>query len=175
MTIGTNLLWWCIWHNCKSITWTTWQSISTRRNASSMQIDLLHKSHKTPVPYPEMHHFVTEMCTYAHISTTKWCVMRHLSNAFWDLWAGSVEKWDVQNGDGHLKTSSTQTRKYCEYIINICYQNTYTVPYQNMVLTNMIARVCASIYLMKKAICICMITNSGTRLMWYWQRIQREV
>ena len=29
-------------------------------------IDLLHKSQNAPVPYPTMHHFVTEMCTCAH-------------------------------------------------------------------------------------------------------------
>ena len=29
-------------------------------------IDLLHKSHNPPVPYPTMHHFITEMCTYVY-------------------------------------------------------------------------------------------------------------
>ena len=29
-------------------------------------IDLLHKSHNAPIPYPIMHHFVTEMCMCAH-------------------------------------------------------------------------------------------------------------
>ena len=54
-------------------------------------IDLLHKSHNAPVPYPTMPHFVTEMCTHVHISVTKWCIMGYLSNALWDLWDGSIE------------------------------------------------------------------------------------
>ena len=37
---------------------------------------MLHKSHNAPVPYPTMHHFVTEMCPCAHISVTKWCIPR---------------------------------------------------------------------------------------------------
>ena len=27
------------------------------------------------VPNPTMHHIVTEMCTYVHISVTKWCIV----------------------------------------------------------------------------------------------------
>ena len=55
------------------------------------RIDLLHKSHNTPVPYPTMYHFVTEMCTGVHISVTKWCIVRYLSDALWDLWYGSTK------------------------------------------------------------------------------------
>ena len=36
-----------------------------------------------------MYHFVTEMCTYVHISVTKWCIVGYLSDALWDLWVGS--------------------------------------------------------------------------------------
>ena len=36
---------------------------------------ILYKSHNAPVPYPIMHHFVTEMCTCVHISVTKWCIV----------------------------------------------------------------------------------------------------
>ena len=43
-----------------------------------------------PVPYPTMHHFVTEMCTCVHISATKWCTVGYLSNVLWDLWHGSI-------------------------------------------------------------------------------------
>ena len=32
-----------------------------------------------------IHHFVTEMCTYVHISVTKWCIVGYLSNALWDF------------------------------------------------------------------------------------------
>ena len=38
-------------------------------------IDPSHKSHNASDKYPTMHHFVTEMCTYVHISVTKWCIM----------------------------------------------------------------------------------------------------
>ena len=41
-------------------------------------MDQIHTSHNTPVPYPTMHHFVTEMCTCVHISVTKWCIVGHL-------------------------------------------------------------------------------------------------
>ena len=54
------------------------------------QINLLHESHNALVPYPTMHHFVTEICTCVHISVTKWSVVGHLSNALWDLWDGSI-------------------------------------------------------------------------------------
>ena len=37
-----------------------------------------------------MHHFVTEMCTHVHISVTKWCIVGYDTDAFWDLWDGSI-------------------------------------------------------------------------------------
>ena len=54
-------------------------------------IDPSHKSHNTPVPYHIMQHLVTEMCTYVHISVTKWCIVGYLSDALWDLWDGSID------------------------------------------------------------------------------------
>ena len=45
--------------------------------ATNHTIDLLCKSQNAPVPYPTMHHFVTEMCTCLHISVTKWCIVRY--------------------------------------------------------------------------------------------------
>ena len=54
-------------------------------------IDPYHKCHNAPDPYPTMHHFVTEMCTYVHISVTKWCIVGCLSDALWDLWNGSID------------------------------------------------------------------------------------
>ena len=63
----------------------TWKTMHT------LTIDLLHKSHNTSVPYPTMHHFVTEMCTCVHISVTKWCIVGYLYDALWDLWNGSIE------------------------------------------------------------------------------------
>ena len=53
-------------------------------------IDLLHKSHNALVSYPTIYHFVTEMCTYVHISVTKWCIVVYLSDALWDLWDWSI-------------------------------------------------------------------------------------
>ena len=41
------------------------------KKSTSTIMYLLHKSHKAPVPYPTMHHFVTEMCT----RVTKWCIV----------------------------------------------------------------------------------------------------
>ena len=40
-------------------------------------IDSSHKSHNTSHRYPTMHHFVTEMCTYVHISITKCSIVRY--------------------------------------------------------------------------------------------------
>ena len=42
-------------------------------------------SHNAQVPYPIMHHFVTEMCTPVHISVTNWCIVGYLPNALWEL------------------------------------------------------------------------------------------
>ena len=56
----------------------------------SHSIDLLHKYHNTPVPWPTIHHFVTEMCPCVHISVTKWCTVRQLCNAWWDLCDGHI-------------------------------------------------------------------------------------
>ena len=38
----------------------------SKRYKSSVTINQSHKSHNAPVPYPTMHHFVTEMCTCVH-------------------------------------------------------------------------------------------------------------
>ena len=35
-------------------------------------IDLLHKSHNAPVPYPTMHHFVAEICTFLSQNGALW-------------------------------------------------------------------------------------------------------
>ena len=53
-------------------------------------IDPSHKSQNASVPYPTMHHFVTEMCTCVHISVTKWCIVGYLFDALWDLWDGCI-------------------------------------------------------------------------------------
>ena len=61
---------------------------------SNETIEPSHKSHNAPVPNPTMHHFVTEMCTPVHISVTKWYIVGYLSDAFQDLWDGSI----INNG-----------------------------------------------------------------------------
>ena len=48
-------------------------------------IDPSKKSHNASDKYLTMHHFVTEMCTYVHISVTKWCIVGHGTSALWDL------------------------------------------------------------------------------------------
>ena len=44
---------------------------------SDNKVDLIDKPHNAPVPYPIMHHFVTEMCACVHISVTKWCITEY--------------------------------------------------------------------------------------------------
>ena len=51
----------------------------------------LHKSHNAAVPYPTIHHIVTEMCTCVHIYVTKWCIVGYLSDALWYLWLVSSQ------------------------------------------------------------------------------------
>ena len=58
--------------------------ISTKIRLNTIKIDPSHKSRDTPIPYPEMHHFMTEMCTCMHISVTKWCIVGYLSDALWE-------------------------------------------------------------------------------------------
>ena len=49
---------------------------TTRVDIFSGAIDLIHKSHNAPVPYPTMHHFVTEMCA---------CIFLLQNGALWDI------------------------------------------------------------------------------------------
>ena len=37
-----------------------------------------------------MHHFVTEMCTYVHISVSKCCIAGYGTDALWHLYHGSI-------------------------------------------------------------------------------------
>ena len=61
--------------------------------ASDVTIDPSHKSHNASHKYPIMHHLVTEMCTHVHISVTKCCIVGYGTDAFWDLWNGSIGMW----------------------------------------------------------------------------------
>ena len=64
---------------------------------SDNKVDLIHKPHNAPVPYPIMHHFVTEMCRCVHISVTKWCIMGYLlcivGFVRWVYWSHEVSPW----------------------------------------------------------------------------------
>ena len=51
---------------------------------------LLHTFYNAPIRYLTLHHFVTQMCACVHISVTKWSIVGYFSNAFWDLWDGSI-------------------------------------------------------------------------------------
>ena len=45
---------------------------------------MFHKSRNAPIPYPTMHHFVTEMCIFVvHCGICVWSLR--------DLWGGSIE------------------------------------------------------------------------------------
>ena len=52
--------------------------------------DPFHKPHNALDKYPTMYHFVTEMCTYVHISVTKWCIVGYGTGALWDLCSRSI-------------------------------------------------------------------------------------
>ena len=62
-----------------------YQSYHHWRHEGWHRIDQSHTSHNAPIPYPTMHHFVTEMCTCVHISVTKWCIVGYLSGALCNL------------------------------------------------------------------------------------------
>ena len=47
--------------------------------------------------HPKMHHFVTEMCTYVHISVTKWCIVGYEIDASWDLCHESIENFSRES------------------------------------------------------------------------------
>ena len=52
----------------------------------AVSIDPSHmKSHNALDWYPTMHHFVTEMCTFMHISVAKLCIVGYRTSALWNL------------------------------------------------------------------------------------------
>ena len=73
-----------------SVSCVLWTIVESTYVHGPFVVDQSHKSHNAPVPYPTMHHFLTEMCTCVHISVTKWCIVGYLSDALWDLWDGSI-------------------------------------------------------------------------------------
>ena len=59
----------------------------TLRNGVNRPIS---KSHNASIPYPTIHHFITEMCTCVHISVAKWCIVTYSTDALCDFWDGSI-------------------------------------------------------------------------------------
>ena len=55
------------------LAWLWWM-----QSVNLTHIDLSHKYDNPPVPYPTMHHFVTEVCSRVHISVMKWCTVGYL-------------------------------------------------------------------------------------------------
>ena len=97
---------------------------SCRRCIDRSQPNLLHKSHNAPVPYPTVHHFVTEMCRYVHISVKKICIVGYLPSALWDLWHGSIVDIGIPSLCCRLTTAF-----YADRII-VCYSVTLLVVIQ---------------------------------------------
>ena len=75
-------------------------------------MDQSHKSHNVLIPYPTMHHFVTEMCTCAHISVTKWRIVGYLPDSLWELWNWSI-KWIMCLAFNTCHFSSRQGQLAC--------------------------------------------------------------
>ena len=57
---------------------------TNQKQMLSESIDLLHKPHNAPVPYPTMHQFITEMCTI--LLQNRALHKDYFSNALWNLW-----------------------------------------------------------------------------------------
>ena len=83
------------------------------------KIDPSHKSQNASVPYPTMQHFVTEMCTCVHISVTKWCIVGYLSDAFWDLWDGSIAERPLIRQTGHMPAWLSFPNTTAEYVTTV--------------------------------------------------------
>ena len=111
-----------------------------------LTIDLLHKSHNTPVLDPTMHHFVTEMCTCVHISVTKWCIVGYLSNALWGLWDGTINTpygsspMRVRFASFHVNVSSQTVPLTSSWfitpilqLVSLCQPTSHWLPYAHSV------------------------------------------
>ena len=79
------------------------------------RINLFHKSHSAPVPYPTMHHFVTEMCTFLLQNGALW----DMCNALWD---GPIDRYQTTTKQNTTKqTNTTKGIIICEsyWVYNI--------------------------------------------------------
>ena len=57
---------------------------------SMLAIDPSHKYHNASKKCPNMHHFLTEMCTHVHISFNKRCIVGYRTGALWALYDRSI-------------------------------------------------------------------------------------
>ena len=64
-------------------------------NRPIAQIQQCTSTHNSPASYSTRHQFVTEMCTYVHISATKWYIVGYLSDALWVCWDVSICHWPM--------------------------------------------------------------------------------
>ena len=67
-----------------------WNESSQLTFVQEKPINPLKKSHNAPVPYPTMHHFVTEMCIHAHFcykvvhcGIFVWCIVGSVRWVYW--------------------------------------------------------------------------------------------
>ena len=64
------------WRHHDTESHVKWDETLMKYTGQCMPINPSHKSHNALGKYPTMHHFVSEMCIYVHISVTKWCIVR---------------------------------------------------------------------------------------------------
>ena len=85
------------------------------RSTVEPSFSLINPSHKTHEFWGQVSQnapfFVTEMCTYVHISVTKWCIVGYGTGALWDLGMGPIEK--VQNKNIKYMGQVTKLRLSC--------------------------------------------------------------
>ena len=84
--------------------------------ANFIAIDPSHKSHNASHKYPIMHHFVTEMCTHVHISVTKCCIVGYDTDAFWDLWNGSINRSAADVFFEHVSWQTYATNMFLQFV-----------------------------------------------------------
>ena len=81
----------------------------------SILIDLIHKSHNAPVPYPTMHHS-EQKC--AHFCS-EWCIVGYGTGALWDLWIRSIGIWDTAVSSGTSIVNSLAPGRYWKYYTSV--------------------------------------------------------
>ena len=70
-----------LWINKKKMLWQLVNVYILNCTEGAKYVFVIDQYHNAPVPYPTIHHVVTEMCTCVHISATKCCIVGYTSNA----------------------------------------------------------------------------------------------